>query len=156
MWLRRFGLLLVVCFTLIVSSRAAWALGFELGESKEELKLDYQVDAVEHGTGRVTVNVTIRDQGRLAPLSSVDLLIPDSAGPGHVDLSVSLETRDEEGKLRVRVHVRRDWAERGSIQLKTWTLDGKQTPLTWYYHSIPIAKFLPDAEPSSGTSAVRD
>jgi hypothetical protein len=36
----------------------------------------------------------------------------------------------------------RELAERASIQLQTNTLDGKQEPLTWYYHRIPIADYL--------------
>ncbi len=123
------------------------ALGFELGETKEELGLDYEVALVDHGTGRVTVTVSIADVGRLAPLSAVQLMVADEDGPNedgasHVDLAVAIEMRNEDGRQVGRVHVRRDWAERGAISLQTRHLDGEETPLTWYYHSIRMAEYL--------------
>ena len=54
----------------------AWALGFELGQTKEELKLKYDVSVKDHGTGRVTIVLKIEDYGRLKPVNSVDFYIP--------------------------------------------------------------------------------
>ena len=134
---------LVVLAAIVLSANLAWALGLELGESKEQLKLKYDVSVVDHGTGRVTITLTIADEGRLAPLDrGVELLIPSKEGPGYVDLSVSLNRRKVEGKQVVSVHLTKELAERASIQLNTDTLDGKVAPLTWYYHSIPIARYL--------------
>jgi hypothetical protein len=124
----------------------AWALGHGLGQTKEQLKLDYEVSAVVHITGRVTVSVTIADQGRLTPLESVDLVIPSQDGSGYVDLSVSLATREVDGTLHVRAHLIRELADRAEIHLRTWTLDGEQQAETWYYHAIPIAEFIGDRE----------
>jgi hypothetical protein len=98
----------------------------------------------------VTVELTIADEGRLKPLSSVDLLVmPRGEKSGHVDLSVSLATREVDRKRVATVHLTRELAERASIQLKTNHLDGKQAPLTWYYHSIPLAKHLPKPDQKS-------
>jgi hypothetical protein len=36
--------------------------------------------------------------------------------------------------------VKREFAERAEIELKTSSLDGKKQALTWYYHAIPLAK----------------
>jgi hypothetical protein len=131
-----------------LAGNLAWALGLELGETKEQLKLKYEVAVVDHGTGRVTITLTIADEGRLAPLDrGVELLIPSKEGTGYVDLSVSLNRRKVEGKQVVSVHLTKELAERASIQLNTDTLDGKVAPLTWYYHSIPIAKYLKAGEP---------
>jgi hypothetical protein len=128
----------------------AWALGFELGESKDELKLKYDVSVTDHKTGRVTIVLKIEDYGRLKPVSSVDLSIPAKEkheGGGHYsDLTVSLAHRKEDGKDVYRVHILRELAERASIQLTTSHLDGKQELLTWYYHRIPIAKYLKEPE----------
>jgi hypothetical protein len=60
---------------------------------------------------------------------------------------VSLERRMENGKQIVSVHLTRELAERAKIQLQTDTLDGKQQPLTWYYHVIPVADHLKNIEP---------
>lgn len=42
------------------------------------------------------------------------------------------------------VHLKQDLAVRAVIRLTTSSLDGKQEPLTWYFHSIPIAKYIKD------------
>lgn len=136
----------VVLAGIALAAHAAWALGLKLGETKEQLKLDYQVAAVDHGTGRVTVNLTIADQGRLKPLTGVDLVVPSRDGTGYVDLAVPLATRNVDGKLTATAHLLKSLAERAEIDLKTSTLDGKQEPLTWYYHAIPIAGYLDRAD----------
>ncbi len=147
MSLRTLRLPAMVLAALLVTAGVAWALGFELGESKAELELDYAVEVTDHGTGRVTIVLTIADAGRLAPLTAVDLNIPNDEtedGSGYVDLSVALAASDVDGKQEYSVHILRDLAERASLRLRTGYLDGKQEPLTWYYHSIPIADYLDD------------
>jgi hypothetical protein len=127
----------------LAAAQCAFGLGLELGESKEELKLKYDVSVTDHGTGRVTVILTIEDEGRLKPLSrGVDLIIPSKDGTGYVDLAVSLDRQLEDGKQVIRVQLRKELAEQGEIHLKTDHLDGKQQPLTWYYHRIPMAAYL--------------
>jgi len=129
----------------VLAANVAWAMGFRLRETKEQLGLKYDVSVVDHGTGRVTVNLTIADQGRLKPLDSVDLVIPNKEnkeGTGFVDLSVALASKEVDGKRSVSVHLTREWAERAEIQLRTSSLDGKQLGLTWYYHAIPLAGYL--------------
>ena len=60
----------------VLPAGLVWAMGEQLGETKEQLKLKYDVSVKDHGTGRVTVTLTIADQGRLKPLTSVVLVIP--------------------------------------------------------------------------------
>ena len=131
---------------LVLTATLAWAEGLGLGETKEQLKLKYDLSVVDHGTGRVTVSLTIADQGRLKPLDSVELAIPSKDGTGYFDLAVSLATKTVDGKLLVSVHLKRELAERAEIHLKTSSLDGKQEPLTWYYHAIPIAEYIKKGE----------
>jgi hypothetical protein len=131
---------------IVLTAEPAWALGLRLSQTKEQLKLDYKVSAVDHGTGRVTVNVTIADVGRLKPLDSVYLVVPSKDGQGFVDLSVPLATKEVDGKLMVSVHLTRELAERAEIQLRTSNLDGKKEALTWYYHVIPIAENIKNIE----------
>lgn len=130
----------------VVLPGLAWALGFELGESKEELKLKYDMSVTDHKTGRVTIVLKIEDYGRLKPVYAVDLSIPAKEshdGRGHyMDLVVSMAHRKEDGKDVYRAHMLRELAERASIQLKTNHLDDKQSPRTWYYHRIPIGKYV--------------
>ena len=62
------------------------------------------------------------------------------------DVRIALATRNVDGKQSVRVHLKKELAERAEIQLRTRNLDGKQEPLTWYYHAIPIAETIEEAQ----------
>lgn len=150
MTVKRLRLPAIVLTAIALPASIAWALGFELGESKEELKLNYDVSVTDHKTGRVTIVLKIADYGRLKPVYSVDLSIPAKEshnGRGHyADLVVALALRKEDGKDVARVHILKELAERASIQLKTNHRDGKQAAATWYYHRIPIAKYLKKPE----------
>jgi hypothetical protein len=137
----------MVFVALVLAAHLAWAIGFQLGETKDQLKLKYDVSVVDHRTGRVTVTLTIADEGRLKPLNSVDLAIPSKDGTGYYDLMLSLAPRNVDGKKAVSVHLRRELAERAQFDLKTSGLDGKKEPLTWYYYVIPIAEYLKKGEP---------
>lgn len=102
MFVRKFRLPAIVFAAIILPASLAWALGERLGETKEQLKLKYDVSVKDHGTGRVTIVLTIADQGRLKPLNSVDLVIPGKGRRknrgGYVDLSVALAIREVDGK----------------------------------------------------------
>ena len=131
----------------------AWGLDFGLGETKEELKLKYDIAVEEHtfdgaNTGRVTVVLTLADEGRLKPLDGVQLDIlgqeKNKDGSNWMDLVLLIDMRKvDDGKRIGRVHIRKDLAERAVIRLNTRTLDGKTMNLTGgMYHVIPIAKYL--------------
>jgi hypothetical protein len=142
MSLRTIQLASVALVVVAASGGVAWAIGFELGKNKEELGLKYDVAVQDHGTGRVTVVVTLADEGTLKPLTAVQLDVPGEDGTGRPDLSLAIATREEEGAHVARVHLLRTLAERAEIRLQTRTLDGKETPLTWYYHTISVAEHM--------------
>lgn len=128
-----------------------FALGEILGESKEELQLKYDVAVYNHGTGRVTVTFTLEDEGRLKPISSVDLHIPSAekhkAGGFKSDLTIAMALREHDGKKVARAHLRKDWAERAFIEVKTGHLDGKLTPMSWHLHPIPLKEIVSESKP---------
>lgn len=130
---------LVFVAVVFAASNLAWGLGFELGETKEQLKLQYDVSWMDHHTGRVTIHLTIADAGRLGPLRSAELNIRPADGSDYSDLSTSLAARDEDGRKVYSIHMTRELAERAELRLVTDHLDGKQLALTWYYHRIPLA-----------------
>lgn len=146
MSLRKRKLSASVCVVVALSGTLVWALGFELGESKKQLKLEYDVAVTDHGTGRVTAVLTIKNQGRLTPLTSVDLHIPgkqkNADGGSYADLVVSVALQESDGKQVARVHLLKELAVRAEFQLKTRHLDGKEQPLTWFYHRISLADHL--------------
>ncbi|WP_020475671.1 hypothetical protein [Zavarzinella formosa] len=138
---------LLVVAGIFLSANPAGALGFQLGETKEQLKLKYDVSVTDHGNGRVSITLTIADEGRLTPLNSVDLHIPSQDETGYADLSLSMAAKKVDGKLVASVHLKKELAERAQIQLRTSSLDGKRLGLTWYYLSIPLAEHLKKAAP---------
>lgn len=150
---RTIRLLSLVLVATVSATNLAWGLGHELSETKEQLGLKYDVSAVVHDSGRVTVNLTIADQGKLKPLDSVQLAVPSADGSGYYDLALSLATEKTDGKLRARAHLSRDLADRAQIRLTTHTPpydNVKRSERTWFYHSIPIAKYVRAAKASGG------
>lgn len=143
--------LLAIVGTLVIPASFAMALGFLLGESKEELNLEYDVSVYDHDTGRVTVEFTLQDEGRLKPITSVDFHIPSTEkhdnGGSMSDLTMSMALRPNGENQVGRIHIRKDWAERAEIQIKTRHLDGKEQLATWYYHSIPLKELVTRAKP---------
>lgn len=149
----------LVLATLAWTAGRVWAIGFVLGETKEELELDYDVAVQDHGTGRVTIVLTLTNEGRLEPLDEVQLAIPgEEKNPngGHwMDLVVSIKmVAADDGRRIGRVHILKEWAERAEIWLNTHTMDGKPDPLTRLHHVIPIVQYLndpPSAAPNATT-----
>jgi hypothetical protein len=142
--------LLIGLAAVLAATDRAHAIGFILGESKEDLKLGYDLSVTDHGTGRVTLVFTLADEGRLAPLDEVQLAIAaeqENEGGGRwMDLVVSIDMlKTEGGKLVGRVHLRKEWAERAEIRLNTHTLDGKMDPRTRLHHVITVAEHRRDA-----------
>ena len=123
-------------------------LGHEFGETKQELKLDYDVEVHDNGGGRVSVVFTIADEGRLKPISSFDVAAPSKDKSGYYDLVVPMAVRDggvSGGKRGIMFQLTRDLAERGEIDLKTSTFDGKQM-MEWGYHRVSLAAALKAAD----------
>ena len=149
---RRLHLSLVLLTVLILAPGRAWAIGEILGQTKEELKLKYDLSMQDHGTGRVTLVFTLADAGRLEPLDEVQLRVPGSRDEqrhgGHwMDLVVTVEMTELDGGKRVcRMHMLKEWAERAEIWMNTHTIDGKTDPLTRLHHIIPIDKYLKKAQ----------
>ena len=103
MWVRtaRCAAVLLVGVAVLWSAGRAWGIGFILGQTKEELRLKYdlavsEVPLPERGI-LVTVVLTIADEGRLAPLDEVQLVVPeikkDRPGGYGADLVVSIDMR---------------------------------------------------------------
>ena len=104
--LRYSAVLLVVAAAVFLSGDRAFGIGFILGESKEELKLKYDVTVDVHSfggtpTGRVTVVLTLADEGRLKPPDAVELAIPgrqiEQDGGRWMDLVVAIDMAKTDG-----------------------------------------------------------
>ncbi len=132
----------MVFAVLVLSASLTWATGFRLGETKEQLELMYDISVTDHGTGRVTIHLTLADEGRLKPLRSVAFVVPGNDETGYEDLALSMALQKDGDKQTAHVLVKKELAERAEIQFITNTFDGNHNPLTWHSHPIPIAKFL--------------
>ena len=99
MLIRTLRLPLMAMAAVVLAGGVAWGMGFMLGQTKEELKLEYEVSVVDHGTGRVTVVLTLVDEGRLKPLDEVQLVIPgqetENDGGHWMDLVVSIRHEED-------------------------------------------------------------
>ncbi len=154
----RYAAAMLAAAAVVWASGRAFGIGFILGETKEELKLKYDVVVQDHGTGRVTAVFTLEDEGRLKPLDEVQLVIPGqekNADGGHrMDLVVSIDMKDAgDGKRVGRVHIRKELAARAEIRLNTHTMDGKLDPETRLHHVIPLAKYMPAAPAAKPAAA---
>jgi hypothetical protein len=152
MWiqLRRYSAIVLVAISVVWTVDRAWSTGFILGQTKEELKLMYDVAVLDHGTGRITVVLTLADEGRLKPLDDVQLAIPgedtNDDGSHWMDLVVSIEMhKADDGKRVGRTHILKELAKRAEIRFNTHTMDGTMDPLTRLHYVVPIAKHLADA-----------
>jgi hypothetical protein len=113
-------------------------VGFELRETKEELKLDYTVEAQDNGGGRASVTFTLADEGRIKPITTVQIAVPSADKSGYYDVVASLAPFERDGKKVYVVQLTRELLERGEFDLKTKTMDGKSM-LNWGYHRVPLA-----------------
>lgn len=160
----RWSVMVLVVAALVCAAGRAGAIGFALGQTKEELQLNYDLTVQDHGTGRVTFVFVLADEGRLKPLDEVQLVIParekNSDGSYWMDLVVSIDMVKAEGGKRVgRVHILKGLAERAEIQLNTHTMDGKLDPMTRLHHVIPLGKYLknaPVAAPAAKAEPARE
>lgn len=145
----RIALTILAAFAFTSTSHA---LGFELGESKEELKLDYTVTVYDHQNDHVTVVFTLKDEGRMKPLFSVDLNVPNEKGSGSPRIVAPLKLSGEGEAKTVRLHLHKDLFKNASISLKTRNLAGKSGMRTWYYHLVSLQKSDGTAKPNLPTA----
>ena len=134
----------IVAAVLVWTAGSAWGLGHVLRESKEQLKLKYDVVVEDPGTGRVTIVLTLANEGRLKPLDEVQLVVPgkqkDKDGGSSMEVELIDMVKGEGGTRVGRVRILREAAERAQIWLNTHTMDGNLDPDTRLHHVIPIAK----------------
>ncbi len=158
MFTRKFTLAAVVFGAVLTAAQAIWAAGVILSETKEQLKLQYEVAVTEVISGRISVTFTLADEGRLKPITGVHLYIPaekaEKNSGRYADLYVPLAMKTVGGKQIVDFELSQEWARRAEIQLITLTFDGKQgapgqRTVPSYLYSIPLAKYVADKQASN-------
>jgi hypothetical protein len=136
----------LVAAVLLVTTSRSWAIYDQLGPSKDEWGLKYDVTINEADGNKVTVEFTVADEGRLKPFYSVQVVAfskqTDSQGGRSYDVKAPIELKStEEGKRVGQVQIRKDLADRAMIRILTLTVDGKRRSSAAYY-DIPLKKYL--------------
>ena len=70
---------LFALLAILLCAQSAYSMGRVLGETKEQLKLQYELKVTDHGTGRVTAVLTLSDAGE-GPGARVTLHFPNVRG----------------------------------------------------------------------------
>lgn len=153
---RATGLLVVIAVVLVTSR--SWAHWYELGPSKDEWRLKYDVKVDAANGDNLIVHFTLADQGRLKPIHSVFVMAfsnPNRTGKNLVKTSISMKPT-EDGKLIGQVEVEKKYADRAVIRIFTMTVDGRSQmagPMAGArYYDIPLKKFLKKAPLASTAS----
>lgn len=133
---------LAVTLLLVFVGKFALAEGFGLGETKEQLKLDYEVKAKLFANEHVTVEFWLVDEGRLAPIYDVELLVPHKSGSGTAEFAASLAMKPINGKKYTAFQMPKALADRAEIHLRTGHLDGKTERATFYFHTIRVKDYI--------------
>ena len=146
MFLRKLRLPFFVLAVIALAANFVWALNFELGETKQQLKLEYDVVVKDIGANGYLIDLTIANQGRMKPLSDVGLCVygKEMTNQGRspvIDLALSLAPRKEGDKLSVHFQLNREWAERAEISLLTSHLDDQKL-VESCYHVIRLREHL--------------
>lgn len=135
------GLLVVAVMALLPS--LCWAVYYQLGPSKDEWGLKYDVAVSDADGDQATVVLTLADEGRLKPIYSATVVAfsePDRDGGRSYDVKAPIEfTTTTDGKRVGQVQIRKEFADRAQIRILTLTVNGKRQTSASYY-DIPIQK----------------
>ena len=144
--LRLVTTLLVAAVTLLMSGRS-WAVYNVLGPSKDEWGLKYDVQVSDAGDGTLTVVFTLADEGRLKPLSLIELIAyskeADNQGGHSYDVKEPIVLKPtQDGRRAGQVQIRKEFADRAQIRILTDRVDGQPQRPGLACYEIPINKFL--------------
>jgi hypothetical protein len=122
-----------------------WAVYHELGPSKDEWGLKYDVAVSDAEGDKATVVFTLADEGRLKPFSSITVVAfskPGSDGGRSYDVKAPLELKPTKDSQRVgQVQIPKHFAAHAQIRILTLTVNGKRHTSASYY-DIPLSKYL--------------
>ncbi|HEX3657690.1 MAG TPA: hypothetical protein VHV55_18010 [Pirellulales bacterium] len=148
--------LLIVAAVVLMSDRS-WAVYYELGPSKDEWKLKYDVEINAAEGDTVSVAFTLADEGRLKPIHSITVvafsLQTDSQGGRSYDVKAPIQLQaTKDGKRVGQVKIRKQFADRAMIRILTLTVDGRPQQSGAAYYDIHLNKFLNNGRAASRRS----
>lgn len=139
------GLLVVAAMALMAGR--CWAVYEQLGPSKDEWKLKYDVQVTPADGDKLNVVFTLADEGRLKPIYSITVVAfsePDRMGGRAYDVKAPIQLQPTaDGQRTGQVQIRKQFADRAMIRILTQTVDGRrQVTTAAAYYDIPLRKFL--------------
>ncbi len=138
------GVLVVAVMALLPS--LCWAVYYELGPSKDEWGLKYDVAVSDTDGDKASVVFTLADEGRLKPIYSATVVAfskPGRDGGRTYDVKAPLEFKTTQGGQRVaQVQIPKEFAARAEIRILTLTVNGRRQTSASYY-DIPLQQYMP-------------
>ena len=129
-----------------------WAVYHELGPSKDEWGLKYNVAVSDADDDKATVEFNLTDEGRLKPIYSITVVAfskPDSQGGRSYDVKAPITLKPTEDGTRMgRVQIPAEFADRALIRILTLTVNGQRHTSASYY-DIPLQKYLSKGAPAA-------
>jgi hypothetical protein len=136
---------LVVAAVVLMPGRS-WAVFYELGPSKDEWGLKYDVEVNAADGDKLNVLFTLADEGRLKPIYSATVVAfsnPDRDGGRTYLVQAQIDLKStKDGKLMGQAQIRKEFADRAMIRILTLTFDGRRQTSGAKYYDIPLKKFL--------------
>jgi hypothetical protein len=158
--LSRLAMCLLVVAAVVLMSGRCWAVFHQLGPSKDEWGLKYDLEVIAADGDKLNVLFTLADEGRLKPIYSATVVAfskPDSTGGRSylVKAPITLKTT-KEGKLAGQVQIRKEFFGGAMIRILTLTVDRRPQSAGAAYYDIPLNRFIdktpvaasPEAPPS--------
>ena len=135
----------LVVATLALLPGICWAVYHELGPSKDEWGLKYDVEVSEADGDKANVVFTLADEGRLKPLYSIQVVAfskPGSDGGRSYDVKAPITVKPTKDGQRVgQVQIPKEFADRAMIRILTLTVNGRKQTSASYY-DIHLRKYV--------------
>jgi hypothetical protein len=143
---------LVVAF-ILMTTRQSRAVYYELGQSKDQWGMKYDVAVNDTGRDTATVVFTVADEGRLKPFLLIELIAynpqVDSQGGHGYDVKAPIELKPtKDGRLVGEVQIKKEFLNRAQIRILTHMVDGRPQMSGSACYLVPIKKYL-DGAPSA-------
>jgi hypothetical protein len=125
----------------------SWAIYEELGPSKDDWKMKYEIQVTPAGGNALSVAFTLADEGRLKPVHSVTVIVfsePDRSGARRYELKEKIELKPtSDGTRAGQVQIHKDFAERAVVRVLATRVDGRpRQGASAAYYDIPLKKFM--------------
>ena len=139
---------LVAAAVVLMSSRC-WAVYYALGPSKDEWGLKYEGQVTVTKEGKLNVQFTLADEGRLKSIHSVHIFAstpPDSYGSSTYLLKAGMPMKPTaDGKMAGELQIGRELADVAVVRIFSYTVDGQPQKQGVRYYDIPLKNLVKKA-----------